>query len=174
MTNRRQDERAEMERRSEETRQTLLEHIGTGGRLAVVKAPPGSGKTHLLVEATVFAYQHRLRVAVACQKTHRRTMCAVGWPAIIQTSLSSDSPPAARIRPTLDQVCTGRPTSRNCRTSPVLLWQPPRNGGRSISITHSAFCLSMRPGRWPGRSSCSCGQVSDRFVLIGIRAKSLP
>lgn len=60
--------RREIEQKSTEVRGSLFEHISGGGRLVVVKAPPGSGKTYLLLESVVHARRKRkLRAAIACQ-----------------------------------------------------------------------------------------------------------
>jgi hypothetical protein len=45
----------------------LLEHVCDRGRLAIVQAPPGSGKTWLLLKAVQAAYKAGLRVAIATQ-----------------------------------------------------------------------------------------------------------
>ena len=45
----------------------LLTHVQDEQRLAVVKAPPGSGKTHLLMMAVKAAFKKKQRVAVATQ-----------------------------------------------------------------------------------------------------------
>ncbi|OFW60370.1 MAG: hypothetical protein A2133_07270 [Actinobacteria bacterium RBG_16_64_13] len=60
--------RREIEQKSAKVREALFEHISEGGRLVVVKAPPGSGKTHLLLESVAHARSKRkLRAAIACQ-----------------------------------------------------------------------------------------------------------
>lgn len=46
---------------------SLTAHVTQGGRLAVVKAPPGSGKTHTLIETLAATVQEGERVAVAAQ-----------------------------------------------------------------------------------------------------------
>ena len=45
----------------------LLRHVLDEERLAVVQAPPGSGKTHLLLRAANQAYRAKQRVAIATQ-----------------------------------------------------------------------------------------------------------
>ena len=60
--------RQEIERRSRDVRDELASYISDDGRLALVKAPPGSGKTHLLLELAAHARRSLgLRVAIACQ-----------------------------------------------------------------------------------------------------------
>lgn len=55
-----QEKEAEVHRR-------LIEHVVGGGNLAIVEAPPGSGKTYLLLKAAVRALKGKMRVAVATQ-----------------------------------------------------------------------------------------------------------
>src|ERR1035438_2420846 len=57
----------EIESRVEEVSERLLQHVRDEERLAVVQAPPGSGKTHLLLRAVAEAYQRKQRVAIATQ-----------------------------------------------------------------------------------------------------------
>ena len=47
--------------------QELPEFVREGGRLAVIKAPPGSGKTHLLITVLKQLIESGMRVAVATQ-----------------------------------------------------------------------------------------------------------
>jgi hypothetical protein len=48
-------------------RERLAEHLVDSGRLAVVKAPPGSGKTYTLIEVLVALVEEGWRIAVAAQ-----------------------------------------------------------------------------------------------------------
>src|SRR2546425_4976650 len=59
--------RRDIERRTRAVRDALFEHIVGRGRLAIVKAPPGSGKTYLLIEMIEHGHARGLRIAVACQ-----------------------------------------------------------------------------------------------------------
>lgn len=58
---------ADLIQRVEAVHQELLSFIDDEGRLALVKAPPGSGKTFLLLRAAIHASRLGLRVAVATQ-----------------------------------------------------------------------------------------------------------
>ena len=51
----------------EETTEKLIRHVEDEARLAVVQAPPGSGKTYLLLKAATAAYKAKQRVAIATQ-----------------------------------------------------------------------------------------------------------
>lgn len=59
--------RQEIEEYVAGTTSELLTHVQDEQRLAVVKAPPGSGKTHLLMVAVRAAFKKKQRVAVATQ-----------------------------------------------------------------------------------------------------------
>ena len=59
--------RQQIEARVVETTDALLRHVRDEDRLAVVQAPPGSGKTHLLLTAVKEAFQRKQRVAIATQ-----------------------------------------------------------------------------------------------------------
>ncbi|HPW20031.1 MAG TPA: AAA family ATPase [Vicinamibacterales bacterium] len=65
----------------------LIRHVVDEERLAVVQAPPGSGKTHLLLRAAKEAYRARQRVSVATQTRSQaddicRRFSEAGVPAI--------------------------------------------------------------------------------------------
>ena len=59
--------RREIEAYVEEVSSQLIDSVRAGGRIAVVKAPPGSGKTHLLMRAVQAAKRDKQRVAIATQ-----------------------------------------------------------------------------------------------------------
>src|SRR5262245_1672672 len=58
---------AAMQDRVTEVTDQLLRHVRDEERLAVIKAPPGSGKTHLLLTAAEEALKRKQRVAIATQ-----------------------------------------------------------------------------------------------------------
>ena len=53
--------------------QALLKYVREEGRLAVVKAPPGSGKTYLLMQAVRTASKERQRIAIPASGNARTT-----------------------------------------------------------------------------------------------------
>ena len=61
------DVRAEIDAKAAVVQRELTGHVLDRGRLAIVKAPPGSGKTHLLLQVISAAYKSGLRVAIASQ-----------------------------------------------------------------------------------------------------------
>lgn len=60
-------------RQVDEVREGLLESIDSAAPLVIVKAPPGSGKTRLILEAAAFARNRGLRVAIAAQTNSQAT-----------------------------------------------------------------------------------------------------
>ena len=56
---------AEIEARSAAIEREIGEHVADRGRLALVQAPPGSGKTWLLLKTVTQAYAIGRRVAIA-------------------------------------------------------------------------------------------------------------
>ena len=58
---------ADIDKEYEQLRTDLVEHFTSGGHLAVVKAPPGSGKTFTLIEVLSSLVAVGKRVAVAAQ-----------------------------------------------------------------------------------------------------------
>jgi hypothetical protein len=56
-----------LQEQASERTEALKKHIRDEEQLAVVQAPPGSGKTHLLMEAVKEAYRKHQRVAIATQ-----------------------------------------------------------------------------------------------------------
>ena len=58
---------AEIDKEYEQLQSDLVEHFMSGGHLAVVKAPPGSGKTFTLIEVLASLVAFGKRVAVAAQ-----------------------------------------------------------------------------------------------------------
>lgn len=61
------ERRRAIKQRGDETEDRLLEHVAGVADLAVVEAPPGSGKTRLLLKAVARAVKLGARVAVAAQ-----------------------------------------------------------------------------------------------------------
>jgi RecA/RadA recombinase len=58
-------------KRTKIVRRELLSFVADGGDLAVIQAPPGSGKTHLLLQAVAHAVRGGMRVAVATQTNNQ-------------------------------------------------------------------------------------------------------
>jgi hypothetical protein len=54
-----------------ELERVLTDYLGGGGRLAIIKAPPGSGKTHTLIEVLTALAGDGTRIAVAAQTNNQ-------------------------------------------------------------------------------------------------------
>ena len=61
----------------------LTSYFAGGGPLAVVKAPPGSGKTFTLIRVLAELVRRGLRVAVAAQTNNQADDIAAGSPPFI-------------------------------------------------------------------------------------------
>lgn len=61
------DKRQQIQKSSAEVERKLRHHIKQGHDLCIIKAPPGSGKTHTLVHAVAYAAKMRRRIAVGAQ-----------------------------------------------------------------------------------------------------------
>src|SRR2546428_12605772 len=61
------DQRASLEAEAKLRTAGVRRYVTEGGDLGIVKAPPGSGKTWLLLEAIQAARTAKMRVAVAAQ-----------------------------------------------------------------------------------------------------------
>ena len=59
--------RDQIQAKSQDVIAKLLKHIAGTGKLCIIKAPPGSGKTFTLLKAVAFSYQRGDRIAVATQ-----------------------------------------------------------------------------------------------------------
>lgn len=149
---------------AEQTR-ALLKYVREEGRLAVVKAPPGSGKTYLLMEAVRIASKERQRVAIATQTRSqaddicRRLMHDFGITPIRFAAFSS-----ARVK-TPYPVVTDKhdlPDGRPC----VVVATSAKWGMISLA---NAFDVLFVDEAWQlaWADFMLLGQVAGRFVLIG-------
>jgi hypothetical protein len=84
-------------------RSDLGDYLRSGGRLAVVKAPPGSGKTHTLVEVLSVLADAGMRIAVAAQTNSQADDICRRWathhPEVHVARFSSSGLTAARDLP---------------------------------------------------------------------------
>ena len=62
---------ADIDRQYAELQKNLTDYLSAGGRLAVIKAPPGSGKTHTLIEVLAELVAAGKRTAVAAQTNNQ-------------------------------------------------------------------------------------------------------
>lgn len=141
----------------------LLGHRG----VAVVKAPPGSGKTHLLIEAVARAHARDLRIAVACQTNSqaddvcRRIVAAHPLLRVVRF-VSSKAEPLALGR----AVTTCRAASELPYGACIVVGTTAKWG--LVNIDH-AFDVLMVDEAWQmaWKDFMLLGQVAPKFILIG-------
>ena len=159
--------RREIDQRVNAVRKALFDHISSRGLLAVVKAPPGSGKTHLLVEAIGHALGRRLRVAVACQtNAQANDVCR---PADARRRLV----PAIRFASgQADPIDLGASVvwetkASNLPDGPCVVVGTTAKWG--LVELHHPFDYLLVDEAWQMamKDFMLCGQVAQRFVLIG-------
>jgi hypothetical protein len=159
--------RAEIELKAERTRRALLDHISRGQRLALVKAPPGSGKTHLLIEASYHAWRAGLRVAVACQTNGQADdVCrrlARDYPTVRPVRFAGSAAQPRDLGPAVKWATqkTELPDERCVVVGTAAKWG-------TIILDH-AFDLLFVDEAWQmaWKEFMLCGQVAGRFILIG-------
>jgi hypothetical protein len=146
----------------------LTDNLVGGGRLAVVKAPPGSGKTHLLIEVLANLVCEGQRVAVAVQTNAQADdICmrlAAHHPDVVTSRFTSK----------------GRPVPDDMPAS--VLWIDDRTGlhaGAGITVATTAkwsltqvslpYDLLAVDEAWQmgWADLMQCATISERFMLIG-------
>lgn len=161
------DSKREINRKVAEVERALFDHIDAGGRLAIVKAPPGSGKTHLLIRAVVHARRRKLRVAVACQTNAQAdAVCQrladdySDIPIIRFAGGGTDERPLGR---SVAWVTSSHdlPTGACVAVGTTAKW--------GLVEIHDAFDILFVDEAWQmaWKDFMLCGQVASRFVLIG-------
>jgi hypothetical protein len=159
--------RRQLDAKVEAVRETLLELVAKRERLAVVKAPPGSGKTYLLIQAVHHARQRRQRVAVACQTNAQADdVCR---------RLSRDYPTVAVVRfagggnqeVDLGRTVTWTTDKRDLPPGPCVVVGTTAKWG--LVEIEDPFDVLLVDEAWQmaWKDFMLCGQVAERFVLIG-------
>jgi AAA domain len=159
---------AEIDAQYEELRESLSGYLLDGGRLAIVKAPPGSGKTFTLVDVLSRLAAEELRVAVAAQTNSQADdIClrlAMAHPEVALARFSS----RAATRP------GGLPLTVAWVTKTDRL---PRGPGVTVATTAkwaltdvgAPYALLAVDEAWQmgWANLMQCATVSERFLLIG-------
>lgn len=160
--------RQEIQRRLEDTRARLLAHLDRGDRLAVVQAPPGSGKTHLLLQAVAHAVKAGARVAVAAQTNNQAddicTRLSAGYPKVkaVRFAANSAIPPKGFPKSIDWETDSGDlPSKAHVAVGTAAKWG-------LVSIAN-AFDYVVVEEAWQlsWADFMLLAQVSSRFVLIG-------
>ncbi len=143
----------------------LIEHVLGGGNLALVKAPPGSGKTYLLLEAAKRAVKKRLRVAVATQtNTQADDICR---------RLDADGVPSIRFagtgRPVVDlgPSVAWETKAGKLPVSPCIVVGPSAKWGLVGGLLPFDVVFVEEAWQLSWSDFMLLRQVAGRFVLIG-------
>lgn len=151
-----------------ELREDLTDYLISGGRLAVIKAPPGSGKTFTLIEVLSSLVAEGLRVAVAAQTNSQADdICrrfAEDHPEVAVARFSSKG----------NQPSPGFPT-----TVPWFFDKAELPGGAGVSVATTAkwsltdiaipYDLLAIDEAWQmsWADMMQCALISERFLMIG-------
>jgi hypothetical protein len=147
------------------TADQLIRHVCDEERLAVVQAPPGSGKTHLLLQAVKAAYDHKQRVAIATQTRSQaddicRRLAEMKVPGIrfvAQDGVASPQPPGILAIAKHKELPSGR-----C----IVVGTTAKWGLIELALPFDVvFVEEAWQMGWA--DFMLLGQVAPRFVLIG-------
>ena len=159
--------RIDIEAASAAVEATLREAVLGDVPLVVVKAPPGSGKTYLLLKSVEALAGVGARVAIGAQTNSQADdICeriAREYPGISAVRFAAGRAPAKALGPNIRWVTDKRelPADRCVVVSTVAKW--------SLTELDDPFDLLLVDEAWQMSWSdfMLCGQVSARFVLIG-------
>jgi len=152
----------------EALRHRLAGTLSGDGRLAVVKAPPGSGKTHTLLEVVSRLVGDGARIAIGAQTNNQASDIArrIGkqHPRMRCVRLASQSAaPPTDLPPNVTWLTTPRdiPTTPGVTVSTVSKWQVSKDMGEfDLFAVDEAWQLG-----WA--SFMQCAVLSEKFLMIG-------
>ena len=159
--------RRELERRAQRVQDELLAHVHEGRRLAVVRAPPGSGKTWLLLRGVARAWISGMRVAVATQTNSQADdVCrrlARDYPRTPVVRFASSRAPRQELGPSIvwETVTADLPPQACIVVATTAKW--------GLVKDVRPFDLLFVDEAWQMSWSdfMLLGQAAPRFVLIG-------
>lgn len=149
-------------------RRDLVDHLNGSGRLAVVKAPPGSGKTFTLIEVLTRLVGFGQRIAVAAQTNSQADdIClrfAADYPDVATARFSSKNslPPAGFPASVPWLTATAQlPTAPGVTVATTAKW--------SLTDVGVPFDLLAVDEAWQmsWADLMQCALLSERFLLIG-------
>lgn len=149
-------------------RRDLIDHLNGSGRLAVVKAPPGSGKTFTLIEVLARLVASDRRIAVAAQTNSQADDICIRFAAdhpdvaIARFSSKNSLPPSGF--PARIQWLTATaqlPSSPGVTVATTAKW--------SLTDVGVPFDLLAVDEAWQmsWADLMQCALLSERFLLIG-------
>lgn len=145
----------------------LGEHVADRGKLALVQAPPGSGKTSLLLRTVAKAYAQKRRVAIATQTNAQADdICrrfARDYPGVPVIRFASAQATAVALGQTITwETSTGKLPFRECVVvATTAKW--------SLVNIYDPFDVVLVEEAWQmgWADFMLLGQVAERFVMIG-------
>lgn len=149
-------------------RSDLTEHFTNEGRLAIVKAPPGSGKTHTLIEVLSTVVAAGQRVAVAAQTNNQADdIClrfAADHPEVSTVRFSSRGslpPPHYPVSVSWLTATSELPTTPGVTVATTAKW--------SLTDIDLPFDLLAVDEAWQmsWADLMQCTPLSERFLMIG-------
>ena len=147
----------------------LTEYLADGGRLAIVKAPPGSGKTHTLIEVLATLVGTGMRIAVAAQTNSQASdICerfAHEHPRVAVTRFASTGTAQPTAFPSSIPWTTDKdalPTGAGVTVTTTAKWA-------LTDLPHGAYDLLAIDEAWQmaWADLMQCATVSGRFLMIG-------
>lgn len=149
-------------------RHSLTEYLLSSGRLAVVKAPPGSGKTHTIIEVLSTLASGGLRIAVATQtNSQAEDICrrwATSHPEIPVTRFSSGGLSPADDFPSRVLWVSDKsalPTTAGITVATTAKWS-------LTDVAHPYDLLAVDEAwQMSWADLMQCALVSDKFLMIG-------
>jgi hypothetical protein len=159
--------REEITDRANQVEALLKAFIDDGERLVTVKAPPGSGKTFLLLRAVDHAAKKGLRVAVGAQTNSQADdICrrfSRDYPHLIVHRFAAARSASRGLGPTIRWVTDkgDLPSGSIVAVSTVAKW--------SLTDIADTYDILFVDEAWQmsWADFMLCGQITDRFVLIG-------
>jgi hypothetical protein len=145
----------------------VREHVADKGRLAVIQAPPGSGKTWLLLKTVESAFNLKRRVAIATQtNAQANDICrrfARDYPKLDVIRFASGRASQLDLGKRVDWETETKqlPTGKCIVVATTAKW--------SLINLHDPFDVVFVEEAWQmgWADFMMLGQVSERFVLIG-------
>lgn len=149
-------------------RKNLTDYVSGGGKLAVVKAPPGSGKTHTLIEVLSGLAANGMQVAVAAQTNSQADDICQRWakdhPEVRVARFSSSGLTAAADFPASVAWVTDKkelPHGPGVTVGTTAKW--------SLTDLAAPYDLLAIDEAWQmsWADLMQCAVVSERFLMIG-------
>lgn len=149
-------------------RRNLTTYLSHGGKLAVIKAPPGSGKTHTLIEVLSILAVDGMQIAVAAQTNSQADDICLRWskshPEVRVARFSSSGLTAPRDFPSRVEWVTDKkelPHGPGVTVATTAKW--------SLTDLASPYDLLAIDEAWQmsWADVMQCALVSGTFLMIG-------